>query len=212
MIYCLICKNNDVEKITINNKLYYYCKKCNFIYLQKSFIVNNVIEKNRYLMHNNNNNTGYEEMFNKFINKNIINNIPKGKKILDYGCGFNPLLSKILIKKGYNVDFYDKYFFKKKIYLANKYDLITVTEVIEHLYNPLKYFELFNKLLNNESIIAGMTLFHPDNKELFLKWWYKNDITHISFYTEKTIEYIADILNFSLLYIDKKNTFILKKN
>jgi hypothetical protein len=209
---CSICNNtvhNFDEKL---NSKYIFCKICEYICLKKAYIVNETDEKKRYLLHNNSNNLGYIRMFNNFITKAILPFCNNNINSLDFGCGSVPVLAELLKERKFNVDIYDKYFFKDKIYQGKKYDLITITEVIEHLYDPLKYFRLFINHLNKNGIIAGTTLFHHNNSELFEKWWYKNDITHVSFYSEKTIRYIANILNLNVLLIDDKNIFVLSRS
>ena len=56
----------------------------------------------------------------------------QGKNTLDFGSGPQPVFGKILEEKyGFNVDLYDYYFSPEKVYIGNKYDLITCTEVIK---------------------------------------------------------------------------------
>ena len=69
-IKCKLCSDR-VEKIFFNkeDKIYYHCKKCKFIFLDNSFFPDPDTEKGRYLQHNNNlENPGYVEMFNEQMN------------------------------------------------------------------------------------------------------------------------------------------------
>jgi len=131
-------------------------------------------------------------------------------KVLDFGCGESPVLSSLLREEGYEVDIYDKFFSAKKTYRRKTYDLITATEVIEHLPDPLSTFKLFRSLLNKDGIISIMTLFHPQEDTQFIDWWYRRDRTHISFYSPVTVKYLADIFNMKLLICDNKNIFVLQ--
>ena len=56
-------------------------------------------------------------------------------------------------------------------------------------------------MLNKDGTLGVMTAFRPP-KEQFSSWYYKNDLTHVRFFTPKTFEYIADILNMQIVYID----------
>jgi len=209
---CKICNNTYLSSINDNNlkKIYLYCNNCEYISLDKNYIVSNNLEKKRYLLHNNN---PENEDYVNYLCK-IINNIPintKHQKILDFGCGSAPVLAKLLKERNLYVDVYDKFFSPKKIYYFKKYNIITCIEVLEHLKNPLKSFKLFKKHLKKEGMLVCMTNFHPNDINLFLKWWYKNDITHISFYSKKTIEFISKFLNFKIIKIINNNFFIMQK-
>ena len=96
----------------------------------------------------------------------------------------------------------------------SKYDLITTTEVVEHLKEPMQYFELFKQLMKENSILAVMTQFHPQNSNNFLQWHYIRDASHISFYSEVTMKKIAELIGLEIVYMDSfKNTvFRIKQN
>ena len=152
-------------------------------------------EKQEYLHHNNTpENEGYVAMFKDFIEKCIDPYQDKIKAALDFGCGPGPVLAGLLKEKGFEVDIYDKYFAPEKIFENKKYDLITSTEVLEHLADPLETLKTLKNHLNKNGILAIMTLFHPNNEEGFKKWWYRRDSTHISFYRPKTFEILAKML------------------
>ncbi|MDO9493204.1 methyltransferase domain-containing protein [Acetobacterium sp.] len=48
-------------------------------------------------------------------------------------------------------------FIRQIIYLGKKYDLLTATEVVEHLDDPLDYFSLFENLLKDDGVLSIMT-------------------------------------------------------
>lgn len=211
-VKCKICGDDDLTNIIVKNKIYYRCSNCFFIFLDKKYIVNEERERNRYLLHNNSmNDAGYVKIFEDFLNKFVVPYKNSSNNLLDFGSGPEPVLSQIASNFGYKVDIYDKYFYPDFSYKKKKYDIITCTEVIEHLVNPMTVFDEIHNLLNNNGIISGMTLFHENNDELFKRWWYIQDITHISFYSKKTIKYVASKLKLKLLNIDNKNKFVLKK-
>ena len=207
---CKIC-SKPTEIIEAINKKYHFCKNCNFIFLDKNFIISNKKEEERYLKHENTiKNKDYVKIFENFI-KEIEENKTNIKHALDFGCGPGNVLKNTLQDKNIKTDSYDIYFQKEKIYDSKKYDLITCTEVFEHLKNPLNTTKLLKNHLSNNGIIAIMTLFHPENREDFQKWWYITDETHISFFTPKTFEKIAFLLNLEISFINSKNMVFLKK-
>jgi hypothetical protein len=207
---CVIC-SNKTEQWIIKDKLYFYCSNCNFISLDKKYFVSKKQQKLRYLKHNNNlENKGYVDMLNGFIDI-IIKNKKGIEKALDFGSGPNPVLKMLLEKKRIKTDIYDIHFQKNKIFSNKKYDLITMTEVLEHIKNPLNTLKMLSKHLNKEGIIAIMTLFHPNKKDLFQDWWYITDETHIGFYTIKTIEKIAELISLKMIFSNHKNLVFLAK-
>jgi len=206
---CKIC-SKSTEPIVCSKGTFYHCKSCDFIFLEDNKLLSQEKEKERYLLHNNTEeNQGYLDMLNDFIEKTILPY--KIKSILDFGSGPNPVLAGILKKKRFQVDIYDLYFHPDDSYKTKKYDAIILTEVLEHLENPLRVLKELKNLLNKNGIIAIMTLFHPNNTDLFKNWWYITDLTHISFFTPKTLEIIGKKLNLRFRLIDDKNTCILIK-
>jgi SAM-dependent methyltransferase len=175
-------------------------------------------ELNRYLKHTNSlDNTGYVEMLKTFIDKSITPFRQNIKTILDFGSGPEPVLAQLLREMGFKVDIYDIFFAPEEAYLDKTYDLITCTEVLEHLKDPLKILGIIRNLLNPGGIIAIMTLFHPvyglsptpdqlPCEKIFKDWWYRRDPTHISFFRPETFYHIAKSLDLTILTMDQKNT------
>lgn len=212
-ISCKICFHNIDTIIDAQpGEKYNYCKKCSFIFINEEKYLPAKEEKKIYLFHNNtSDNEGYVHMFKEFIQKSILPYQNRIKTALDFGCGHGPILASLLKEKGFEVDIYDIYFAPEKIYENKKYDLITTTEVVEHLKNPLATINHLKAHLNKNGILAIMTLFHPENEENFKNWWYKNDVTHIAFYSPNTLRCIAKILDLKVLMIDDKNICVLEK-
>ncbi len=201
MTKCKICGCLTSSFIE-NKKKYYYCSSCSFVFLDSSFIVSPKLEKERYLKHENTlSNKGYVSMLSSFISK-----IPVHGHVLDFGCGPTLVLKKLISKKGFSVDAYDKYFHPCEL---SKYDVITCTEVVEHLSDPLSTLKMLKEHLNSSGCIAVMTLFHP--KDLS-GWWYLSDETHISFFDKKTFVKMGLLLDMDVEFINDKNVVVLKKN
>lgn len=211
---CPIC-SSVTKKIKDGKKEIYYikCSRCDFIYKDPKHKISEDAEKSRYEEHNNSiDDPRYVQYFEKFIKTSIFPFAPSGKDLLDFGSGPSPVLGEILKEKyEYNVDIYDYYFKPEKIYIGKKYDVITCTEVIEHIANPMDYFNLFSEILKENGILALMTYFHPKEDEDFFNWHYVRDKTHISFFSQKTIEYISRELNMEMLFTDGVKTAVFKK-
>ena len=150
--------------------------------------MDSTVEKRLYCNHNNSfANEGYVRMFRKFIDDFIEPYSGEMKTALDFGSGPGPVLATLLREHGMDVDIYDVYFSPEKSYENKTYDLITCTEVLEHLKDPLPTLRLLVDHLNSQGILAVTTMFHPGVGEEFQNWWYRRDRTHICFYTNRTL-------------------------
>ena len=197
---------------------YYYCRNCGFIFMDHEKIVPQEQEKKRYLAHiNRREDTGYVNMLKRFIETGVKPFCKEMNTALDFGSGPGPVLAELLIEMGYEVDIYDIYFAPKKVYRSKTYDLITCTEVLEHVKNPLEILKTLEKHLNPGGILSVMTLFHPvdgclPGEEAFKTWWYRRDPTHISFFRPETFQYISGLLGMTILMMDKKNIVSFAKH
>ena len=213
MHLCKICSaSTTVIKDNKKELIYYRCTSCGFIYLDDSFMVDEYREKKQYDQHNNSlENEGYVAMFERFIDDAIAPYLKSIQTALDFGSGPEPVFSKLLERRGLEVDIYDFYFSPKKVYEYKKYDLISSTEVFEHLSRPIEILEELVKSLNNNAYVALMTKFPPLDDEEFLAWWYRRDPTHISFFTPKSFEVMAKKVGLKVLKILKNNVVVFQK-
>ncbi len=180
---------------------YYCCQVCEFISKDDQATISSDEALRIYNYHNNSiKDPMYVAYFYEFLNDAVFQYTNEEKKGLDFGSGPSPVLAQILERHGYAMDTYDLFYAPNKVYLNKKYDLITSTEVVEHLKNPLEYFELFKEHLVDTGILSIMTLFHEKNDEHFLNWHYKRDKSHISFYTLKTMEFIAESVGLRIIH------------
>jgi len=193
MYLCKICQGDTTKMVDKKkNIVYYRCKSCGFVYLDDSKIIDNDSERKHYEKHNNGfDSLGYVKMFEDFIDVAIAPYAEHIKTALDFGCGRGPVLAELLHRMGMEVDKYDIYFYPQKVYEGKKYDLITSTEVFEHLQNPIEWLRLLAQHTNDNGYIVLMTKFPPADDKIFLDWWYRRDITHISFFTPKSFEIMA---------------------
>lgn len=208
---CKICKTETkcIDDIKLE-KQYCICDNCETIWLYSDFFINEVKEKMQYENHNNTfESPGYVKMFEDFLNF-FWQDLPQNcHNILDFGSGPGPVLAEILKQKKLNVDCYDKFYQPKKIYENQIYDLITSTEVFEHLQDPLETLKLFKTHLAPGGLIAIMTLFHKNDTATFLDWWYRRDPTHITFYTPRSFEVLAQMCGLKVIKHDDNRIVIL---
>lgn len=153
----------------------------------------------------------YVAYFQDFIEKCVTKFDYASHTALDFGSGPQPVLAQILRREyEFEVDIYDKYYAPEKVYEGKQYDLITVTEVVEHLEDPMAYFTLFKSLLKPGGVLAMMTQFHHNDEKRFEHWHYRRDESHISFFTPNTMATIAHKTGLEIVYIDRHKYVVFK--
>jgi len=190
----------------------YHCHQCAFIFKEEAAIISSEKELKVYQQHNNTeDNLGYVAMFQDFMEKTFLPYKKEIQTVLDFGSGPNPVLANIMKRQGFQVDHYDKFFAPKKVYVDKKYDLITSTEVIEHISEVQETMALFSEHLQEGGYLALMTQFHPNEKEAYLKWWYRRDPTHISFFRPHTLQTLAKQYHLQYISDDDKKVILFQK-
>ena len=181
---------------------FYKCSCCKAIFRPKEKLLDNEKEKQRYDSHTNDaNDLGYQN-FVKPITNSILNEFKSADIGLDFGCGKDSPIVKILEENSYKIAKYDIFFYDDKKNLEQKYDYIACCEVIEHFYTPKKEFELLKSLLKDSGVLYLMTGIYSDEMD-FSKWWYKNDLTHVFIYTKETLYWIKKEFDFKDIKIEK---------
>ncbi len=190
---------------------YSVCEECGFIYKNIEHHLNPELELKEYNYHNNSfESKGYVLMFQNLIDQ-FIKPLHISGKVLDYGSGPGPVLKELMRRAGYEAYDYDPFFNPNKKYSQNKYSLITITEVVEHFVSPIKEFRHLESLLEETGYLVIMTQFNPLSLDEFLKSSYRRVGTHVSFYSLKTIQYIANLFHLEIVTHNKKNIIVLKK-
>lgn len=105
-------------------------------------------------------------------------------------------------EKGFKMNLYDLYYHPQKESLDKQYDFICSTEVIEHIKDSKALLNLFLNCLKENGTIGIMTKL-VSSQEAFSNWHYKNDQTHIRFFSKETFEWIAKQWNLSVHFFGK---------
>ena len=124
---------------------------------------------------------------------NYILGVPSGAQCLDYGGG-SGLFVRMLRDAGFNFRWHDR--FANNIFargfegdMDRRYDLVTCFEVLEHL--PDAREQLDRLFLHRHNLVFVSTELHEGHQD---GWWYYVPDTggHVSFYSRKTMNWIAD--------------------
>lgn len=189
---------------------YEHCLRCDLVQTEKSALPSLAREKHEYQMHNNHiMDDGYVGFLSRILDP-MEEFVAKEKDVgLDWGSGPYPMLVKLAMLRGMRMDHYDPIFAPDGERLGKDYDFIMTTEVVEHFHNPHTSWKEMLSHLKNNGKLAVMTQLRREEHE-FKNWYYRQDCTHVAFYSEKTMSWIAQNLQLKILKI-KQNVVIFEK-
>ena len=167
-----------------------HCGACDLVSVPHRFHVGHEAERRRYLEHDNEpDNPDYRAFLARLWN-NLRPLVAPGSKGLDYGAGPGPALAAMMAEDGFEVSLYDKHFHPDEAALESSYDFIVCTETVEHFDSPAYDFRVLDGLLRPSGWLGVMTEM-PVDWAGFPEWHYHRDPTHVAFYTERTMRWIA---------------------
>ena len=169
---------------------YRLCDQCALVFVLPDAYLDEEQEKGRYDLHTNSpDDVHYRKFLSKVLDP-VCERVPKGSFGLDFGSGPGPTLSKMFEENGYEMRIYDHFYAPDDEALDQRYDFITSTEVVEHLYDPASVLDKLMRMLKPNGLLALLTQPYPPREE-FSKWYYKNDPTHVCFYSLSTMRWLA---------------------
>lgn len=186
---CPACHHHLAHEFSRDSlRCYLKCDSCSLVYVPRDALVSSADEKKRYEAHENDESDPKYRSYLMNLVELIIPNLKLGNKGLDFGSGKSTLLSTLFMEQGYKVNSYDLYFHPSEELLHEKYDFIILSEVIEHLRDPLQCMNQLKSLLKTNGQIFIKTKFCPEDKAMFDNWFYKRDITHVQFLNDSSFE------------------------
>ncbi len=203
-IYCPLCRYTRGSSYFYSDSYrdYYRCSQCNLIHVPPSQYLSPEEERREYDKHQN---SPEDEGYRKFLSRLFIplnNRISPVSHGLDFGSGPGPTLSVMFGEKGHHMSLYDPFYAPDTDVLNGKYDFITASEVVEHLHSPAIEFELLWSILKPGGWLGIMTKLAL-NKAAFAHWHYKEDLTHVCFFSIETMNYLSVHWNIEYLLVDK---------
>jgi 2-polyprenyl-3-methyl-5-hydroxy-6-metoxy-1,4-benzoquinol methylase len=107
---------------------------------------------------------------------------------------------------GFDIRIYDPFFHPDESVLKERYDFITCTETAEHFHHPAREFPRLIGMLRPGGLLAVMTGMLEDRSR-FPGWHYHRDPTHVMFYSEITMRWIAQWLGLGTSFPAPNVTF-----
>lgn len=136
-------------------------------------------------------------------------------RFFDYGSGPEPALVSLLREKGFEARGWDPFFAPEEKCYPGGADIVTCLEVAEHFSDPEKDFAALSSCVTPGGFLALGThllddlsyrdqvpvaaldgkpennVSDPERYAAFCTWWYRQDPTHVSFYTKKALVLLA---------------------
>ena len=207
---CLICHADTVRftdsKMEIET---YRCSHCAVLFKDPRSHQSFSLQKQRYDLHENDaEDAGYRRYFQQFLDF-VLPEAGQCESALDFGCGSSTLLAEMLTEQGIETTAYDPIYHPEVPYRESTYDLITSVEVFEHLHDPVAVFEMLTGLLNRHGILAVRTAFAPAEMQDYLDWYYRQDPTHVVFFSPKTFQVMCEDTGMTYLGDNGKNIVLM---
>ncbi len=186
------------------------CQVCNLVFVPPWQFLSADEEKSRYDLHQN---SPYDQGYRSFLNRIFIamqKFLTPGSCGLDFGSGPQPTLSLMFEEAGHIMTIFDFFYENVPSALEKQYDFITATEVVEHLHNPGEELERLWACLKQGGRLGLMTKLVPDHNA-FSCWHYKNDSTHVCFFSRATFQWLALRWDADMTFVDKDVVLFHKK-
>nr|WP_320113891.1 class I SAM-dependent methyltransferase [uncultured Desulfuromonas sp.] len=190
-------------------RCYWRCPCCALVFVARNDLLTPQEEKAEYDLHENApDDPGYRRFLGRLFTP-LQQRLANGALGLDFGCGPGPTLSVMAVECGLEMQLYDPFYAPDQSVLTQRYDFITATEVVEHLHHPAEDLDRLWQLLQPGGILAIMTKLVID-QQAFQNWHYKNDRTHVRFFSRQTFHWLAEKWQAQLAFVDKDVIFLHK--
>lgn len=184
--HCPLCRGRDVTHYFEDaRRPYLQCGNCRLVFVPPAWRLDRAAERAEYDLHRNDvHDPGYRRFLSRVFEP-LCERLCPGARGLDFGCGPGPALAHMLREAGFEVALYDSFYAPQAAVLERDYDFICATEVVEHLHRPGEELERLWSRLRPGGWLAVMTKLARD-VQAFSRWHYKNDATHVCFFSEAT--------------------------
>lgn len=181
---------------------YFRCSRCLLVFVPPTQFLTEAEEKAEYDLHRNSpEDLGYRRFLGRIFTPMKERLSPQSFG-LDFGSGPGPTLSVMFGEAGHNMAIYDPFYAPGPSVFSVAYDFITATEVVEHLHHPGRELDRLWSILRPGGWLGVMTKLVID-REKFAGWHYRNDPTHICFFSAQTFKWLADCWHADLSFFGK---------
>lgn len=212
VLHCPLCTDarGSDHFYSDRHRDYYRCPNCYLVHVPDSQFLLPEAELKEYEKHQNSpDDAGYRKFLSRLFTP-LNHRLSPVSHGLDFGSGPGPTLSLLFEEAGHQMNLFDPFYAPEKYVLTEQYDFITASEVVEHFHDPAAEFVLLWSLLKPGGCLGIMTKLVLD-RAAFSCWHYKNDPTHVCFFSIKTMDWLAWQWQAKLLHFGK-DVFIFQKS
>jgi len=191
------------------SRSYWRCAECRLAFVAPEDLPDSAAEKAEYDLHRNEvNDPGYRQFLSQ-LTEPLLERLRPAQTGIDFGCGSGPALAEMLREGGHKVALYDPFYHADPQALEPQYDFLCATEVVEHFHRPARDFALLFNLVKPGGWLGLMTWLLAPKRD-FGQWSYIRDLTHVSFFSRPTLEFLAREYH-SELQILSDRVFLFRK-
>ena len=190
---CPLCAAHDTVAHFADDSAreYLICSQCDLVFVPPQWHPTAETAKKRYDLHQNNPaDAGYRRFLSQLADPMKVS-IQVGAEGLDFGCGPTAALAMLFEEAGFLMSRYDPFYANDATVLERTYDFVASSEVVEHFVQPAQDWNLLLSLMKPAGVLGIMTSLRESSTD-FARWWYRDDITHVCFYSRRTFEWLAN--------------------
>ena len=208
---CPLCSSTEIFEFHKDSlREYLRCDVCRLIFVPREFHLSIADEKAEYDLHENSpGDSGYRRFLSRLFEP-VNARLYPGSKGLDFGSGPGPTLSIMFEEVGHDVSVYDPFYAADKSPLKLQYDFVTSSEVVEHFRNPAEDLQRLWSCVRQGGVLGIMTKLALDEAS-FARWHYKNDLTHVCFFSRETFRWVSGKWRAELTFVGS-DVILLSKN
>jgi hypothetical protein len=210
MLHCPLCFHAVEPYIKDRRRVYFHCPRCDLVSVSPERHLDEAAEKGYYDLHENDPaDQGYRRFLGR-LSGPLLGRLSRGMRGLEYGCGPGPTLSIMLEEAGMLMEDYDQYYRPNRGALERTYDFVTCTEVVEHFRQPAEDWARLTALLRTGGWLGVMTKL-VISRERFATWHYKEDPTHVCFYSPVTFSWLGARFGLEVERVDRDVILLQKR-
>jgi len=189
---CPLCRTSEGGPFYKDSRSYFRCSVCHLVFVLPHQRPSLMAERAEYDLHNN---SAEDPHYRRFLSRlwvPLLQGMAPNSHGLDFGSGPGPTLSVMFEEAGHAMEIYDPFYAPDTKPLERQYDFISASEVVEHLHHPRQELDRLWSCLKPNGRLGIMTKRVID-QESFSTWHYKNDLTHVCFFSTETFQWLADL-------------------
>jgi hypothetical protein len=212
VIRCPLCLETQANVFHEDKwRIYLRCSTCNLTFVGAEHHLDSSAEKAEYDFHQNSpTDQGYRKFLSRLFDP-VLAQLPPNSRGLDFGSGPGPTLSVMFEEAGHSMAIYDPFYSPDETPLTNAFDFVTASEVVEHFRNPLDDLNRLWSCVGPGGLLGIMTKLALGESE-FAGWHYKNDRTHVCFFSRETLGWLSTKWNAKLTLVGQDVAIFVRKN